>query len=206
MKILIACECSGRVRDEFRKRGHDAFSCDIKPCERGERDFHYTGNVRDLLKGNEWKQWDLMIAHPPCTYVCTMGVWWNHRRPERIPLTKSAIRFVLYLASRPIPRIAIENPKGVLSSRWRRPDQVIHPWQHGHSENKPTCLWLKGLPLLSPSHLVPKGDFYTGKSGMRYSKNLVRLSGLNPQSAVDKSRTYLGIARAMASQWSKINP
>lgn len=187
MNVLVACEFSGIVRDAFLKRGHQAWSCDLLPTESGRR--HYQ---RDCLSVLEYHSWDLMIAHPPCTYLCSSGLHWNKRRPERDTLTEQALEFVLALMNLPIPRICIENPIGCISTRIRKPDQIIQPWQFGHGEVKATCFWLKGLPLLQSTNIVegrvPKSH-YTAPSPDRWKI---------------RSRTYHGVADAMANQWGLI--
>jgi len=142
MKILIACEYSGTVRDAFKKWGHDAMSCDLLPTDTPGP--HYQGNVLDILDNG----WDMMIAHPPCTYLCSSGLHWNKKRPERAAQTKEALRFVELLLNANIPRIALENPIGCISTRIKKQDQVIQPWQFGDNASKKTALWLKGLPKL----------------------------------------------------------
>ena len=196
MRVLVACEFSGIVREAFRHRGHDAWSCDLLPTEiEGP---HLQGNVLELLN----HEWDLMIAHPPCTYLCGMGIWWNHKRPERIPLMEEAIEFVRRLMAAPIPMIAIENPIGCLSTRIRKPDQIVNSWQFGQEFNKPTCLWLKNLPRLVPTKIVGKGRFYTKKNGARMSAWAHITSGTRKEErARIASRTFQGIAKAMAEQW-----
>src|SRR5574337_1850262 len=144
MKVLVACEFSGVVREAFTRRGHYAVSCDYLPSDLPG--IHYQGDVRDLLN----KGWDLMIAHPPCTYLASSGLHWNARRPERAALTEEALEFVKILMEAPIERIAIENPIGCISTRIRKPDQIIQPWMFGDDASKATCLWLKNLPLLKP--------------------------------------------------------
>ena len=144
-RILVACEFSGIVRDAFRERGHDAVSCDLLPSERPGP--HIRGDVLDVLDGG----WDLLIAHPPCTYLAVSGArWFAGRHAEQ----EAALDFVRLLLDAPIPRIALENPVSVISSRIRKPDQIIQPWQFGHGETKATCLWLKGLPPLVPTDIV----------------------------------------------------
>lgn len=180
MKILVACEFSGVVRDAFSERGHDAVSCDILPSERGEP--HLLGDVRDFLNNG----WDMMIAFPPCTHLCVSGArWFEEKREEQ----EGAIRFVELLMDAPIDRIAIENPVGVISSRVRQPDQIIQPWQFGHGETKATCLWLKNLPPLYPTHRVEGRE-----------ARIHWMSG--PNRSRERSRTYSGVAQAMAEQWS----
>ena len=146
MKVLIACEFSGVVRNAFARRGHEAWSCDFLPTE--SQGLHLQTDVIPILG----KGWDLMVAHPPCTYLSSSGArWWNTRQTEQ----KEAIAFVRKLMDAPIPLIAIENPIGILSTVIRKPDQIIQPWMFGHGETKATCLWLKGLPLLVPTKIVP---------------------------------------------------
>jgi len=196
MKVLVACEYSGRVRDAFIKRGHDAMSCDLLPTESPGP--HYQGDVRDILGDG----WDLMVAHPPCTYLCNPGVAWNARRPERWALTAIAEEFFMQLAQAKIKRTAIENPVGIMSTRWRKPDQVINPWQFGDEAHKPTCLWLSGLPPLTPTKIVGRGKFYIKSNGARMSVWSHRQSGTNKERrARIASTTFKGIAAAMAKQW-----
>lgn len=185
MKVLVACEYSGRVREAFRALGHDAWSCDLLPAEDGSTK-HIQGDVlRHLDPGN----WDLMVAHPPCTHLAVSGSrWFPEKRASGEQ--QEAIDFFLALARAPIPRIAIENPVCIMSSVWREPDQVIQPWQFGTGEVKATCLWLKGLPPLVPTKIV---------SG-RHPR--VHLMPPSPDRWKERSRTYEGIAAAMAQQWS----
>ena len=195
MRVLVACEFSGVVRRAFRALGHEAWSCDTLPAE-DESPYHYQCNIQHLL--NCELHWDLMIAHPPCTYLASSGLHWNTRRPERAKLTEDAIAFVMELANAPIPRIAIENPIGALSTRWRKPDQIIQPWQFGHDASKATCLWLKGLPLLQPTDVLPGG-----KTARRANQTASGQNKLPPSADRWKLRsvTYKGIAQAMAEQW-----
>lgn len=180
MRILIACEFSGIVREAFRARGHDAVSCDIIPSEIPGP--HYHGDVISLLG----QSWDMMIAFPPCTYLCASGArWWNARTAQQCV----ALAFVKRLLDAPIHRIALENPIGRISTAIRRPDQIIHPWQHGHGETKATCLWLKNLAPLQPTHIVPG----------RVSR--IHRMPQNSQRSRERSRTFPGIAAAMALQW-----
>jgi site-specific DNA-cytosine methylase len=192
MRILIACEFSGIVRDAFRDAGHDATSCDLLPSERPGP--HYQGDVRDLLG----EPWDMMVAHPPCTHLCVSGArWFAEKRADG--RQQEAIDFVLMLAAAPIPRIAIENPVGILSTAWRKPDCIVKPWQFGDEFNKTTCLWLKGLPPLLPVCTVWEGEWYYAPSG----KRLPRWYALAPHKdrTAIRSRTFSGIAKAMALQW-----
>jgi hypothetical protein len=192
MKVLVACEFSGAVRDAFAARGHDAMSCDLLPAETPGG--HYQGDVRDVLGGG----WDLMVGHPPCTYLAVSGLHWNKRRPERALLTEEALEFVRLLLDAPIPLIALENPVGCISSRIRKPDQIIQPWQFGHDASKATCLWLKGLPLLQPTDVLPGG-----RAARRANQTASGQNKLSPSKDRWKLRslTYPGIAEAMATQW-----
>ena len=183
MKILVACEYSGRVRDAFRALGHDAMSCDLLPTE--TEGPHHMGDVIGLLHMG----WDLMIAHPPCTHLAVSGSRWFK---DKVKEQAEALVFVQTLMDAPIPRIAIENPVSVISSRIRKPDQIIQPWQFGHGETKATCLWLKGLPKLTPTNIV----------GGREA--VVHRMPPGPDRWKNRSRTYQGIADAMASQWSNL--
>ena len=182
MDILVACEWSGEVSSAFQALGHRVVSCDLLPSEGTAP--HYQGNVLELLD----RGWDMMIAFPPCTYLCCSGSrWWASRGREQ----DEAVAFVKTLLRAPIPRIAIENPVGLLSTVIRKPDQIIQPWQFGHGETKATCLWLKNLSLLVPTHVVP------GRTPA------VHRMVPGPERSKDRGRTYRGIAQAMASQWSQ---
>jgi hypothetical protein len=196
MKVLVACEYSGTVRDAFRARGHDALSCDLLPTD--ALGPHYQGDVRDIL-GNGW---DLMIAHPPCTYLCSSGLHWNKRVPGRAQMTEDALDFVRLLLDAPIPRIALENPIGCIGTRIRKANQTIQPWQFGHDASKATCLWLKNLPLLTPTAVV-EPRIANGKKRWANQTD----SGQNRLPPSDdrwkiRSETYVGIAEAMADQWA----
>ena len=190
MRVLVACEMSGRVRDAFKALGHDAWSCDILPTEVAGN--HIQGDVLKVIN----QDWDLMIAHPPCTHLAVSGAkhFWKKEKEQ-----EEALEFVTYLMNAPIPRIVIENPVSVISSRIRKPDQIIQPWMFGDEYQKTTCLWLKNVPLLQPTKIVGKGEFVVTPSGKRlpkwYSDN---------KSAKNRSMTFPGIAAAMADQWSKI--
>lgn len=190
MKILIACEYSGRVREAFAKRGHDAWSCDILPTDIPGN--HIQGDVLKHL----YDRWDMMIAFPPCTHLAASGArWWKTKGTQQ----ESAIRFVAALRAAPIIKIAIENPVGILSTAWRKPDQIIQPWQFGDEATKTTCLWLKNLPKLEPTNIVGKGARHITKSG----KSLPTWYNLPPSPSRSKIRslTFQGIADAMAAQW-----
>lgn len=195
MKVLIACEFSGTVRDAFTRHGHDATSCDLLPSETAGQ--HYRGDVRDILGDG----WDLMIAHPPCTHLAVSGAAW-FKRPEKQRGQEESLRFVLTLLNAPIPQIAVENPVGVISSRICPPSQIVEPYWFGDEEKKPTCLWLIGLPKLRATTVVdPVMIVYeNGKSYPRwhdhYEGNKSR-----EQRGYERSRTFLGFAEAMAEQW-----
>lgn len=193
MRVLIACEFSGVVRDAFLARGHDAWSCDLLPTERSIIDKgiptrHWTGDVLKIIGNNEW---DLMIAFPPCTHLAVSGArWFKDKQQEQL----AAIDFFMALANANVPRIAIENPIGIMSTRWRKPDQIIQPWQFGHGETKATCLWLKNLPLLKPTNIVE------GRNGRVWKEPPL------PDRWKKRSITYQGIADAMADQWNFDHP
>ncbi len=187
MNVLIACEFSGIVRDAFIRRGHNAISCDLLSSERPGP--HFQGDVFDLLSGpfrTGTKKYDLMIAHPPCTHLAVSGArWFKDKHKEQ----EEALDFVRRLMALPIPRICIENPISIISSRIRKPDQIIQPWQFGHGETKATCLWLKNLPKLVPTKIVE------GRAAR------VHHASPGPDRWKERSRTLTGIAEAMAEQW-----
>jgi len=200
MKVLIACEFSGIVREAFKKKGHDAWSCDLLPTEISGQ--HIQGNVREILD----KDWDLMIAHPPCTYLCVTGNRWfkpeyKSRFPNREQQREDAIKFFMTLVNAPILKIAIENPVGIMSRLYCKPEQIIQPFQFGHKEAKKTCLWLKNLSLLKPTKLV-EPEYTTYKSGKRMATWYTEAIKL-PSKEREKLRstTFQGIANAMAEQW-----
>jgi hypothetical protein len=195
MKVLVACEYSGTVRDAFRAAGHDALSCDLLPTDVPGP--HYQGDVTDIINDG----WDLMVAHPPCTYLCSSGLHWNKRRPERAQMTEDALKFVQFLLDAPIPRIALENPIGCIGTRIRKADQTIQPWQFGHDASKSTCLWLKNLPLLTPTAVV-EPRIANGKK--RWANQTDSGQNRLPPSEDRwkiRSETYFGIAAAMVAQW-----
>lgn len=186
LRVLVACEYSGRVREAFRKLGHDAISCDLLPSE-DNSPHHHQGDVFDLI-GNGF---DLMIAHPPCTHLSVSGA--RHFAAKRESgVQQEALEFVRNLMAAPIERIAIENPISIISSQIRKPDQIIQPWQFGHGETKATCLWLKNLPKLTPTNIVEG----------REAK--VHRMPPGPDRWKERSRTYQGIADAFAAQWGAI--
>ena len=195
MRVLIACEYSGTVRDAFIAAGHDAMSCDLLPTDAPGP--HYQGDVRDVLGDG----WDLMIAHPPCTYLAVSGMHRTARGLRDPQLTEDALDFVRLLLAAPVPRIALENPVSVISTRVRKPDQIIQPWQYGHDASKTTCLWLKGLPALRPTQIVePRIVDGRKRWGNQTDSGQNRLSP-SPDRWKRRSATYAGIAAAMAAQW-----
>jgi hypothetical protein len=197
MRVLVACEYSGTVRDAFLRAGHYAMSCDLLPTEAPGP--HYQGDVRDVLADG----WDLMIAHPPCTYLSVSGMHWTKRGLRDPQLTEDALAFVRLLMAAPIPRIAIENPISVISSRIRKPDQIVHPYQFGHDASKATCLWLKGLSALQPTQTVePRIINGRKRWGNQTDSGQNRLSP-SPDRWKIRSATYPGIAAAMADQWGR---
>ena len=182
MRVLVACEFSGVVREAFRARGHDAYSCDLLPAE--DSGAHIQDDVLNHIEDG----WDLMIAHPPCTHLAVSGArWFSDKWREQ----GDAIGFFWKLMAAPIPRIAVENPVSIISTRIRKPDQIIQPWQFGHGETKATCLWLKGLPKLVPTNVVDGREARIHRMPPR------------PDRWKERSRTYPGIADAMAAQWGE---
>lgn len=221
LRVLVACEFSGVVREAFRSRGHDAWSCDIVPARDGS-EFHIQGEVQLILEDG----WDMMIAHPPCTYLCSSGLHWNKRIPGRDQLTHEAVLFFSSLTEAPIPRIAVENPVGCLSTHYGKPSQIIQPFQFGEDASKKTCLWLKNMPILRPTKLIPPrlvccGAVLPDGVGERGCANcngdkkaLPRWGnqtgsgqnklGPSEERSNQRSVTYQGIADAMASQWGNL--
>ena len=195
MRVLVACEYSGKVREAFRKLGHDAWSCDLLPAD-DNSPYHYQGDVFDIIDQN----WDLMIAHPPCTYLTNAGVSWLYRKEGRWDQMKDGAEFFKKLLEADIPKIAVENPimhKYAVEIIGRRQNQVVQPWMFGHMEQKATCLWLKGLPELKPTNNVKEDMLKLPKAVAQ------RLHYLPPSKDRWKirSETYQGIADAMADQW-----
>jgi hypothetical protein len=184
MRVLVACEFSGIVREAFRARGHCAWSCDLEPSEQPGP--NRQKDVREVIFDEHW---DLMIAHPPCTYLAVSGARWFKDRPAE---QAAALEFVQILLDAPIERIAIENPISVISTRIRKPDQIIQPWQFGHGETKSTCLWLKNLPKLTPTNIVDG----------RHAR--VHRESPGPNRWKNRSRTFTGIAESMADQWGAL--
>lgn len=197
MRVIVACEFSGVVREAFLALGHDAVSCDLLPAEDGSG-LHHQGDVREILGDG----WDLMIAHPPCTYLSVSGMHRTVRGLRDPQLTEDALTFVKLLLDAPIERICVENPVGVISTRIRRPEQIIQPYQFGHDASKKTCLWLKNLPRLQPTRYV-EPRMVAGKS--RWANQTDSGQNRLPPSAdrwAKRSVTYQGIADAMAEQWA----
>ena len=204
MKVLVACEESQAVCKEFRKRGHEAYSCDILPCSGGHPEWHLHQDVLPLLR----KKWDMIIAFPPCTYLTVTGNRWfnidryGEKAIQRHKDRKDAIDFFMAFANADCEKIAIENPVGIMSSEWRKPNQIINPWQFGDAFEKKTCLWLKGLPELKPTNIVeipPRKRFDSGKSMPSWYAEAWHLP--KEERAKLRSKTFPGIARAMAEQW-----
>ena len=185
MRVLVACEFSGIVRDAFAARGHDAWSCDLLPTEKPGN--HHQKDIMEVLQfRNIYGNWDMMIAFPPCTHLCVSGArWFKNKVTEQF----CAIQFFMILANAGIAKIAIENPVGIMSTKWRKPDQIIQPWQFGHGETKATCLWLKNIPPLKPTNIVE------GREGKIWKMPP------HPDRAKNRSRTFDGIGKAMAEQW-----
>ncbi len=198
MRVLVACEYSGVVRDAFRRAGHYAVSCDLLPTE--VEGPHYQGDVKDLIEG---LQWDLMVAHPPCTYLCSSGLHWNKRRPERAALTAEALEFVRFLLAAPIDKIALENPIGCISTQIRPFDQTVQPWQFGHDASKTTCLWLKNLPKLAPTEIVLPRIVDGKRRWANQTDSGQNRLGPSADRWKLRSATYEGIAEAMAQQWGR---
>lgn len=208
MRVLIACEESQRVCIEFRRLGHEAYSCDIEPCSGGHPEWHLQQDVTQLLK----MKWDLIIAHPPCTYLTVAGNRWfniekyGEKALQRIKNREEGKRFFMMFLDADCKRIAIENPVGIMSTEYRKPDQIIQPYMFGDKARKSTCLWLKGLPKLRETELVDPGEMYgvnfsVGASANWAEENGKILSWNDPMTAKIRSRTFPGIARAMAEQW-----
>lgn len=195
MRVLVACESSGTVRDAFIRAGHDAVSCDLLPTDAPGP--HYQGSVLDIIADG----WDLLIAHPPCTYLSVSGMHWTTRGLRDPKLTEDALEFVRMFMDAPIEKIAIENPVSVISSRIRKPDQIIQPYQFGHDASKKTCLWLKNLPLLKPTRYVePRMVGAKPRWANQTDSGQNRVPPGKDQWKI-RSKTYEGIADAMAAQW-----
>jgi hypothetical protein len=193
-RVLVACEYSGRVRDAFRELGWDAWSCDLLPTDVPGN--HYQGDVRDLLT----QKWDLLIAFPPCTYLCSSGMHWTVRGLRDPKLTEDALDFVRLLLNADVPHIALENPVGCISTRIRKPDFTIQPWQFGHPESKTTHIWTKNLPPLKPTKICEKPESGRWENQTPSGQNKL---GPSKDRWKERSKTYSGVAVAMATQWSE---
>ncbi len=202
MKILVACEESQAVTVELRRLGHEAYSCDLVECSGGHPEWHIQDDVLPLINGNcsfqtmdgtihlIFGKWDMLLAFPPCTHLCSSGQHWFSRGLKNPQLREDAVAFFMAFVNAKCDRIAIENPVGIMSTRYRKPDQIIQPWQFGHGETKKTCLWLKGLPLLKPTEIV------NGRE-----QRVWRMAP-GPDRAKLRSKTFPGVAKAMAEQWA----
>ncbi len=202
MRILVACEESQVVCKAFRAKGHEAYSCDILPCSGGHPEWHLQQDVSLLLQ----EYWDMIIAFPPCTYLTVTGNRWFKpefawRYPTREEDRRQAMEFFMLFVANGCPKVAIENPVGVMSSRWRKPDQIIQPWQFGDKAVKKTCLWLKGLPILLHTEIVTPEYKEYNSSTKKSGKSRYPIAWTNGADAKERSKTFPGIAQAMADQW-----
>lgn len=198
MRILVACEESQTVTIEFRKLGHEAYSCDVLPCSGGHPEWHLQQDVLPLLA----EKWDMVLAFPPCTHLCVSGArWWKEKKADGRQADGQLFFMQFVWRTDHIQKLAIENPIGIMSSFYRKPDQIIQPWMFGDAFQKATCLWLKGLPPLLPTQIVSRGELYTTKSGKKRGGAWTMLLPPSPDRARIRSKTFPGVARAMASQW-----
>ena len=204
MKILVGCEESQAVTKELRKLNHEAYSCDILECSGGFPEWHIQGDIIEQLD----KGWDMLIAFPPCTHLAVSGA---RHVPQKIAdgRQQQGIDFFMSMINAPIPKIAVENPIGIMSTKYRKPDQIIHPWMFGDKASKSTCLWLKGLPLHLPTEIVDKGEFieFTSKKGVKKRQakwyfDALKNAKTNAERSTLRSKTFQGIAKAMATQWT----
>ena len=233
MKILVACEESQAITKELRNLGHEAYSCDLLPCSGGHPEWHFNHDVFNVIdkkggvlqngtKVTDGKNWELMIAHPPCTFLAVSGArWYYHpddsplpteerrphpRFPNRAKDREEAVEFFIKLCEAPIDKIAVENPVGIISTRYRKPNQTVHPWMFGDEASKATCLWLKNLPLLTPTNIVGKGErvvLSSGKSLPKWYSDALTNSKTSAERRTLRSKTFEGMAKAMAAQWTK---
>ena len=213
IKILVACEESQAVTKELRKLGHEAFSCDLLPCSGGHPEWHFQEDVFKIIN----KGWDMMIAHPPCTFLAVSGARWLYNKDgtknaERWKSQAEALDFVQRLMSANIEKIAIENPISVISSHIRKPDQIVQPWQFGDKAQKSTCLWLKNLPKLKPTNIVEKGEFieFISKKGVKKRQakwyfDALKIAKTPAERRTLRSKTFKGMAEAMALQWTTLS-
>lgn len=205
MKIIIACEESQTITKEFRALGHEAYSCDILPCSGGHPEWHLQGDIFEFIN----QEWDMMIAHPPCTYLSVSGARHMYNKDgsinqERLKNQNEGLEFVKKLMGANIPKIAIENPVSVISTKIRKPDQIIQPYMFGDEATKTTCLWLKNLPLLKPTNIVGKGErtiFKSGKSHPKWYADALANAKTPEERRTLRSKTFTGIAKAIAEQW-----
>ncbi len=212
MKILVGCEESQAVTIELRKLGHEAYSCDILPCSGGHPEWHIQGDVLKVIDGGYFltqdghhelaDAWDMGIFFPPCTHIAVSG---SRHFEKKIAdgRQQEAIDFFMKIANCNIPKIAIENPVGIMSSKWRKPDQIIQPYEYGDEAQKTTCIWLKGLPKLEPTKIVGKGEFYISPSGKKLPKWYNHNVNNKEDRQKSRSVTFSGIAKAMADQWTR---
>jgi hypothetical protein len=198
VRVLVACEHTGTVRDAFARRGHEAWSCDLLPST--TPGLHYQGDARDILDGD----WHLLIAHPPCTYLSASGMHWTTRGLRDPKLTEDALELVKMFMDAPVARIALENPIGVISTRVRKPDQIIQPHQFGHDASKATCLWLSGLPLLAPTQIIAPRMVNGRPRWANQTDSGQNRLGPSEDRWAKRSATYEGIAEAMADQWGNL--
>jgi len=232
LNILVACEESQAITKELRKLGHNAYSCDLLECSGGKPEWHFNMDVFKVIKNKGGKlqngdsakvqKWDMMIAHPPCTYLAVSGAQWYYdpkdkdkpieerrphpKYPNRAEDREEALAFFIKLANAPIEKIAIENPIGIISSRWRKPDQVVQPFMFGDEARKTTCLWLKNLPQLKPTKMVGEGEriyFKSGKSQPKWYSDAFVKAKTHEERRTMRSKTFPGMAKAMAKQWTK---
>jgi hypothetical protein len=234
MRILVACEESQAITKELRKLGLDAFSCDLLPCSGGHPEWHFQEDVFRIIENHggklqngeeniSKKQWEMMIAHPPCTFLAVSGArWYYHpedkdmpvknrrphpRFPNRAQDRDEALEFFIKLCEAPIEKIAVENPVGIVSSKYKKPTQTVHPWMFGDEASKATCLWLKNLPELQPTNIVGKGErviLSSGKSLPKWYSDALTKAKTPAERRTLRSKTFMGMARAMAEQWTAI--
>lgn len=233
MNILVACEESQAITKELRALGHNAFSCDLLPCSGGHPEWHFNYDVLKVINenggitqnGDQIKlvgKWEMMIAHPPCTFLAVSGArWYYHPEDKDLPISErrphprfpnraqdreEAVDFFIKLLEAPIEKIAVENPVGIISTRYKKPTQTVHPWMFGDEASKATCLWLKNLPLLEPTNIVGKGErvvLSSGKSLPKWYSDALTKAKSSAERRTLRSKTFEGMAKAMAEQWTK---